>query len=227
MINCTEVDVALEDARTLLFESDGGFYVACAALVLVSGLLLALGEVLVRPLGAVVSFSAASGGVFVLSSLFEGLPCEGRLVASGVAGVVAAMLVLCLLKAGLFAVGAGSFGALAHYVYVSIPAIEELDPPFTLAGRSGWYYISIGAAGLVGGVVAHAQRTHFVRLTTSLLGASGLAMAVHVIVEREEGKALPGVALLAVVGVGTLGGVLVQRHLYLKRKKKKECKLPK
>lgn len=223
-MNCTELDTAVDEVYTLL-ASDAGFYVACAALLLVSGLLLVMGETWVRPLGAVVGGTGAAVAVYVLSAVFDGVPCTGRLVSSGVAGVLAASLVLCLLKAGLFVLGASAFGTLAHFVYEALPFLDDLDPPFELVGRSGYYYIVVGVAGVVGAVVAHVQKTQIVRITTSLLGGGGVALTTHLVVRRETGgERVPDAALLAILLVGTLFGVFVQHRIGKVKQRRKELK---
>ena len=54
-MNCTELDGFVDDAYDFFAAHDGGFAVAIAALVVVSGLLLVKGEQLVRPLSALVA----------------------------------------------------------------------------------------------------------------------------------------------------------------------------
>lgn len=217
-MNCTELDAAVDDVHALV-TSDAGFYVGCGVLLLLSGVLLVFGETWVRPLGAVVGGAGAAAAVYVLSAALDAVPCTGRLVASGVAGVLAACLVLCLLKAGLFVLGASAFGTLAHFVYEALPFLDDAEPPFVLLGRSGYYYVAVGVAGIVGAVVAHLQKTEVVRITTSLLGGGGVALATHLVVERESGEEVPDVALLAILLVGTLFGVFVQHRLAKTRRK--------
>ena len=137
--------------------------------------------------------------------------------------MLAACLVLCLLKAGLFVLGASAFGTLAHFVYEALPFLDDAEPPFVLMGRSGYYYVVVGVAGIVGAVVAHVQKTQIVRITTSLLGGGGLALTTHLVVERESDEKVPDVALLAILVVGTLFGVFVQ-HRIAKTRRQKEVK---
>jgi hypothetical protein len=211
MINCTELDEAVEDTRVLLLESDGGFFLLVASLLLGSGLLLLRGEKLVRPMSALVGGVGATVAVFVLTALLDDMTCVARLVASGVAGVLAAVLALCIFKTGLFVLGAGGFGAVAHLIYESLP-LQDVKPPFVLLGRSGYYYLTLLVAGVVGAGVAYAQRTHFVRISSSLVGGGGVSLGVWLLAER-AGEDLPPLVLLAVLVVCTVGGVAVQRHL--------------
>ena len=211
MINCTELDGAVEDARRLLVEGDAGFALLIGVLLLGSGALLVRGETLVRPMAALVGGGAAAVAVYVLTALVDDATCVARLVASGVAAVLAAVLALCVFKTGLFVLGAAGFGAVAHLLYESLP-LGGLAPPFVLLGRSGYYYLTLAAAAVVGAVVAYVQRTHFVRISSSLLGGGGVALAVWLLADR-AGEDAPPLALLVVLATCTVGGVVVQRHL--------------
>ena len=103
-------------------------------------------------------------------------------------------------------------------MYLNAALLDDLDPPFVLLGRSGYYYIAVGAAGVVGAVVAHVQRAQVVRITTSVLGGGGVALVTHLVVVREGGAAVPDVALLVVLLVCTVVGVAVQTRLAKKKR---------
>lgn len=220
-MNCTELDVAVDDVRVLFGESEGGFVVACGALVVASLLLLVMGESWVRPMSAVVAGISAGVVVFVVSAFVEEwMPCVARLVVACVAAVCGAVLALCIFKTGLFVIGAAGFGAVAHLVYESLP-MENISPPFVLAGRSGYYYATLTVAGLVGAVVSQFMRTHFVRISSSLLGGGGLALTVHLVATRSD-DTVPGIVLLLVLLVSTVGGVGIQYRVARYRRKKRE-----
>lgn len=216
-MNCTELDVALVTSHRLVVESDGGFAAGCLLLFLASLALLTHGERLVRPLSALVGAVGAAIGVFVATALFDPPPdCMLRLGASGVAAVLAAVLALCIFKTGLFVLGATGVAAVTHFVYEALP-LDGVPPPFVLLGRSGYYYAAMLVAAVVGAAVAYAQHTHFVRISSSLVGAGGLALLCHLVVGRVNGEAVPGVALLGILVVATLAGVATQRYLAKRR----------
>ena len=224
-MNCTELDDSLGDAREFFAESDTGFGIAIVVLILTSMALLAAGEHFVRPLSATIAGVTVAGFVFVLSEIAENaiaLPCEVRLIVSGVAGILAAILALCLLKTGLFLIGAGGFGVVAHYAYDALP-LDEVPAPFLLVGRSAYYYLVILLAGIVGAVASHWQRTHFVRLSSALLGGGGIAWSVHLISFRATGKhgAASPLVLLGILAVFTGIGVALQRHLAHRRQRRR------
>lgn len=219
-LNCTELDGVFDDGHSFLVESDLGFAVTVATLLLASGLLLVKGEHVVRAMSAAVAGVGAAGAVFVLSEFVDDVPCVARIGVAGGAGVIAAVLALCLLKTGLFLLGAAGFGVVAHYAYGALP-LGDVAPPFVLMGRSGYYYIAIAAAGVVGAVASHWQRTHFVRISSSLLGGGGLAWTVHLVAERSD-STIPALALLSVLLVSTTGGVVTQHYLAKQRRRPRQ-----
>lgn len=222
VMNCTEFDEAYSQGRSFVLESDDGFAVACGFLLLLSGVLLARGEDLVRPLGAVVAGCVAAVATFVITQDSDSTSmCEVRLAVAGVAGVLVAVATLCLFKAGLFVLGAAGFGSIAHFIYEAIPALSSLDPPFVLFGRSGYYFIALGIGVVIGAVATQRQRVQFVRISSSLLGGAGVATTVHLIADRAQ-ETLPPAALLAIVLVCTLGGVYVQYRI--KRPKRRKAR---
>ena len=142
-MNCTELDLVIRDVHALVVQDDAAFGVAVGFLMILSLLLLGGGEKLVRPLSALVGGLAGAVGAFWATSLFdEKMECMARLITSAVAGVLCAVLALCIFKTGLFVLGAGAFATATHFVYDVLP-LDGIKPPFVLAGRSGYYYIAM------------------------------------------------------------------------------------
>lgn len=220
-MNCTELDMAVSDIHTLYLEEDAAFAVVCVASVIISGLFVVQGEELMRPLAAISGGLGATAATFVLSSLFFD-DCNVRLVASGIAGVMAAILALCILKSGLFILGAAGFGAITHLVYDALP-LEDVSPPFTLLGRSGYYYIAMGVAVFSGAIIAWCQKKPFVRITSSLIGGAGLSFTTWIVAER-AGERLPSVALLAILVASVVVGVPTQKYTKQYREKRRTRK---
>ena len=223
MFNCSDLDSALRDAHFSLSEGKEVFALALVALVSTSLLLLIQGEHLARPLGAVVGACAAGGGVYVVTSFAEAQSaCTVRLGASGVAAVVGATIAAWAFKAGLFALGAAGFGAVAHLLYETLPTNEWLPPSeFALFGRSAYYYAVLLVAGLVGAVAAGSERKLFVRLCSSLLGGSGLALAIH-LASAQSGDTVDAPVLLLLTAGSGGAGVVAQSRIEHHRKRRKE-----
>ena len=219
-MNCTELDAVAADARRFTADfGDAGFAVAATALGIVGLLLVTAGEHAVRPLGACAAASAAGVAAFAASGTV-GVACELRLGGAAAAAIAAAMLASCVLKTGLFLLGATSFGAGAHLTYgvLPVPAEAEAANPVWL-GRSVYYYAAIGAAAGVGAVLTCTHRGHFARIVSSLLGAACLAALVHLCVDRARGTAPPAWALLVTLVGATLVGVTVQERRKRRRRR--------
>lgn len=201
-MNCTALDQLASHLTGAVETNDVAFWVLTTAISVVSLVLLLDGARLMRPLGALVGGVAGSVGVFVLLS---GTSCEVRLAMSGIAGVLLALLALFLLKAGLFLVGAASLGGLSHLVYEALPL-----------PRSEWYYVVVGAGGLLGAVVSWCQRRQFAQIASSLLASGGIATVLVLATER-AGSRVPDAVLLAQVTCCTFLGTFVQHTIRRRR----------
>ena len=218
-MNCTDFDATVTDLQQLIQYEDTGFYLGSGSLLVTSALLLLAGEVLVRPLAAFVGGVAGGVGVFVLSQAVD-LDCEVRLVSAGVTSLVCALLALFILKTGLFVLGGVAFGGVAHLIYESLP-LEGASQPFELFGLGGWYYIVVGVSGVAGAVISQLQRTWFVRISTSMLGGGGIALATWLLAER-SGSAVHPLVLLGITVACTVIGVYVQQKIADRKKDAKE-----
>lgn len=221
-MNCTELDDVFDNAEVFFLESDAGFAVAIVALLLVSGVLLAKGEHLARTIGAVASAAVTAIAVFVLTGVSANdMECTARLVVALVSGVFAAVLSLCLFSTGFFLVGAVGLGTVAHYVYDLLPL--NLSP--VLLGRSGYYYMTLLVAAILGAVASHVQRKHFVRICSSMIGGGGVAWAVHLVAHRENGESAPPLVLLSILALSTLAGTAAQYEI-ARRKQRRPAEEP-
>jgi hypothetical protein len=205
-MNCTELDVLHADAHGLV----AAHHLDVVALGLVSLVLLAFGERLVRPLAALTAAAAASLTAFAAAATGD---CATRVALAAAAGGVAALLALCLLRKGLLLVGAAGFGTVAHYLYDALPAIPGLAP-------TAVYYALLGAASAVGSLAAWWQPDDFVRLSSALLGGGAAAWATHLGVTRATGAPPSALALLAVLAGATGAGVVAQTWLHTRRRRR-------
>lgn len=222
-VNCTQIDEVYSAVEGFATETDAGLVVAIGALGLVSAVLLSHGERLVRPLGGALAGLGGAVVAFVFSAA-AGFPCELRVGAAGVAGILLAVVALCLLKTGLFLLGAAGLGVVGHLAYVSVP-FDDSGAPFELLGRSGYYFITIAVCVLFGGLVSQIQKKHFVRTVSSALGGSGLGVCTHVVLVRLGARGGTPAAPLLVAVAGTTGGCVLQSRLEKWRgRRKKELK---
>ena len=206
MLNCTDLDAAVTDAHALLHSGDAMLIVALCLLVGLAGALLVAGETLVRPLGAVVGGVGGTVTAFVLTALVDDMDCGVRLAVAGVTGVLVALLALCVLRTGVFLIGAGGLATVTHFVYDALPSHGDA----ALLGRSAYYYAAMVGAVLVGGVLAHCQRRDVLRLSRSLVGGGCLVLALHLGLDR-MGERVPTIATASTLVGAAVVGVSVQR----------------
>ena len=165
-MNCSELDAASSHLRDAVVDSDWGFALACAAIAVPSLLLLAAGEQLMRVLSALVAGVGGGVAVFVVTEAVRpAVACEARLIAAGVAAVGAAVLAVCVVRTGLFALGAAGFGVVTHLVYDSLPLAAATAGAPRLLGRPVHYYLAMAAMVALGAIVGALQRREFVRIS--------------------------------------------------------------
>lgn len=229
MLNCTELDAFVYDVHDMARDPNTGVIIVASFLCIVGSLLVFAGEQLVRPLGAIVGGIGGAWATFVVTSILEGddtspmMACEGRLIASGVVGVLGAALSLFILKTGIFILGAGGLAAVTHLVYDSLPLPPPPEGDFSLMGRSGYYYAAMAASVVVGGAVSYAQRKNFLRIASSLLGGGCFALTLVLVCERYDVE-FPSVGGLGVLVVSTFIGVTVQKWRARMKKKSRQEK---
>ena len=197
-VDCSALDVAGDDATAAL-SGEVGFVIGAGTLGVLSLLLLLAGRG-ARP-RAQRRWSrggAAAGSLYLLT---DGTDCATRLWLAAGAGVAGAALVLCLLGSGFFVLGAGGFGAVAHYVYVALPTgVTGTTPAWS-------YYAAVGRRRARRGPPWRGGSGSASRaLSSALLGGAGLALLAHLIAAR-AGGAVPAPALLAVTVGASAGGI--------------------
>lgn len=223
LMNCTQLDNTLSHLSTWAFEDLSGFVVAMVALSIVSLILLIAGERVIRPGVSVLAGIGGGIATYMASGLFATQwPCETRIATAGFSALAAALLALCILRIGLFILGGASFGIFAHVLYETLP-LEGVSPPFVVLGKSAYYYLTILVFSIIGAIVSHFSRSHFLRIGTSILGAAGISLVVHSISSRTN-QSLSPLVLLTIIVLGSVAGVLLQRHLAQRRTQAKEKK---
>ena len=214
-MNCSDLDDSVDAIENFVVNNDVGFIIAITLLLATSCTLLSHGEHFVKPLSTLIGGVGGCVAVYIVSDILS-LPCVARVIISILSGVLLALLALCLFKTGLVLLGAAGFGTIAHFLYDSLP-LDSVDPPFLLAGLSGYYYLTMLIAIIIGGVVAYFQKKNLIRISSSLVGGGGLAASVHLIGDR-SGNEIPPLLLLVILIVASSLGVALQRHLAHRRR---------
>ena len=158
MLNCTELDGALEHTHAFVVRHPVGSVVAIVSLVLAGLTLLAYGERVIRVAGTVIG----GGATLVLAYALLGqtdLACEVRVGIAAVLAILVALAISCVLKSGMFLVGSAGLAGVTHVVYDALPAaVTRPTTTFQLMDRSGFYYVAIGVAVVGGGVISYTHR---------------------------------------------------------------------
>lgn len=217
-MNCTELDESVRSVHAFVRDDDVGFATGVTLALAVSTLLLAYGELCVRFVGAVIGGLGGTVSVYVLSDVVR-LPCPARVAVAVVSGVFLSLFALCAFTTGIVLLGAAAFGSTAHFVYDALP-LEKMPPPFLIAGRSGYYYLTMTVAVVAGGVVAVFQKKNLIRVSSSLIGGAGVSVTTFLVVDRAGGS-VGSLTLLLVMLVAACLGVCVQRALARRRKRRR------
>ena len=208
MLNCSDVDRALEETTDfLLFERVGGIILVVTMAIVSIGLIVR-GERFSKPLAGIVGAIAGGGGTIILTQNSSEMTCILRLSIAGVVSILICVLAICLVKTGLFLIGASGGGVLAHLIWQSLP-LSSVRGPFTLFGNSGYYYISVSTGTILGALVSQLKRKHFIRYASALLGSVGLALSLFLSLQL-IGVDIPVACYLAIVVGVTIMGVFIQ-----------------
>ena len=232
---CAHAEVAIEfvaslttNTTTELADEVGGEGVLLPLVLMFVSLVLAVrGGKLIKPscvvAAAAVGFWAVWDLVHMLVGLQQisetsptgGLPCEARLIGATVVALIAAVSAFCIIKLGLFLLGALAAGGT---VYLFFDAFPELDVgPSLVANRSLIAWGITLLAGLLGGLLVRCNSKKVLELVTAVVGGFGVAHAVHGLVSV-AGAELPGWGYIAIAVVVAVPGLWLQRRARLKSK---------
>ena len=205
MSNCTELD----HTREAVLRWEGVAISTAVALALLGLALLVYGERLVRPTGA----AFGGGATFVVAYSTLGyapdLACDARIGVAAVLAALAALVIACMFRLGIFLVGAAGLGGVAHLVYTALPSTLTRHGSLNVAGRSEYYYIVLLVSGVGGGILSCTQRARLLRLLSSAVGGGCIVLSAHLLTLRALGIALPSrVALPILLGVTATGTLL-------------------
>eukprot|EP01006_Ploeotia_vitrea_P033495 TRINITY_DN65566_c3_g3_i1.p1 TRINITY_DN65566_c3_g3~~TRINITY_DN65566_c3_g3_i1.p1 ORF type:complete len:262 (+),score=97.29 TRINITY_DN65566_c3_g3_i1:37-786(+) len=187
-----------------------------------------LGEKVFKPTVAGAGFATLGYGMFWATREVAGLSDSARLGLVLAAGVVGAVVVVSVYKAGVFLSGAVAGALLFNLAYQVVVTQTHVQHPSIEA-----HYIAVGLAAVVGGVLAVKWFKYAVRVMTAMIGSyMGVAGVSHFISrgnEKATDSLSPRVffshsesfqcqddacyALLGAWGVLFVLGMMVQFHL--------------
>lgn len=219
-LNCTHVDAIVKNGISA-YETEEGFSVVVLLLIISSLCLLLFGDKIGRRVAAGISFFAVALLLYSITTVgvipFE-IDCVARGSVALLGGLSAASLVLCLLNAGIFVLGTVAFGTVSHFVYESLSL--PTSSSFVVLGKSSYYFLAVGGAGLVGAAVAMALKKQFIRLFSCVAGGGGIALGYHLVEER-RGNEVGSAPLFVIVVVSAAGGLIFQHAMGRCRKRRR------
>ena len=133
----------------------------------------------------------------------EGSDCTARVTMTVVGSIAAVVLCVCLLNKALFVLGAGAFGATAHYMYDVLPIVA----PEAWGGRSIYYWATVAVASAVGGVAVCCNKDEALIISTAVVGACALTGSVFALASPPAWVAAP------IIAPSAAASVVVQHHI--------------
>lgn len=177
------------------------------AAVLASLTLLVFGHRILRTVSAV-----ANGSVVFFLALRSASwvsACELQIAVAGLSAASAALLTVCLLKTGLFLVGASAFGLTTYVLYDGMVSAEpSVLGGMAWMGRSVVFWGLVAASAVAGAVVVVVLRRKVYMAISSLLGATGMCVSLVLFA-----PSAPAWVFLVVFCVSTAGGIGAQHLL--------------
>lgn len=214
MLNCTELDHVLELTHSVVVDHPVGIVIATVLLALFGIVLLAYGERMIRPAGAVIGGVTTLTISYAMIGYITQLDCTMRIIVACVLAVLVALAILCILRSGVFLVGAAGLGAVTHLVYDALPAtLTKPTTSFKLMDRSGYYYIAMVVAVIGGGILSYTQRKTLMRIMSSMVGGGCLVLATHLVWMQAFDRGVPAVAALAILLLSTVCGAFLQHYI--------------
>tara|TARA_B110001450_G_scaffold257061_1_gene290800 strand:- start:1517 stop:2233 length:717 start_codon:yes stop_codon:yes gene_type:complete len=214
MFNCTEFDTLLRLTHGAVADNPIGIAISIVSLLFVGTILLAYGERIIRPAGAVIGGLATLVISYVTLEYTSQLHCEVRVIIACVLAVLAALAISCILRSGVFLVGAVGLGSVTHIVYDAIPTtITRSNTSLEFMNRSAYYYIAMTIALVGGGILSYTQRKKLMRIMSSAVGGGCIVLAVHLVWIQMFDNGIPATVALVLLLLSTVCGAFLQHFL--------------
>ena len=172
--------------------------------------------------------SALSAGAFAFWAVYsfirtssDQVSCEASIIIASFMALIAAISAGCILKAGLFFVGAAGAAGLVHLIFTAFPGLHDMGDQPTLLDKSFAYWGLILLSAIAGGLVLRWNSKPILEVATSFVGGTGLAYALHSINDTAGGSADNWVFMLSGL-VAAIVGILVQRNMRLRGCKRRQ-----
>jgi hypothetical protein len=164
------------------------------------------------------SFSAAGFAFYAVYTFGrttgDRVSCEALIIVSSIVAAIAAIAAGCILKAGLFSVGAAAMAFIVHMIYSAFTQLHYIGNQPILAEKSLAYWGLMLLAGIAGGLVLRWNSNPILEVITSCVGGAGMAYSLHAIADIAGANVDEWVFMASGLGA-TVVGIVVQRHLRL------------
>jgi hypothetical protein len=155
-------------------------YIFSAIGFLFSIFMIFMGGPYFKPIATILSsFSVFWAIMYLLYKMDDrDISCELQFLLSGIAGLLMGVVTSFIVKFGLFLVGAGFFGASAHFFMNSFPELESIGNTPKVFNRTLVYYGVLVVFGLIGGVAIRCRERVALEACTAIIGSLTLCVSV-------------------------------------------------
>jgi hypothetical protein len=189
--------------------------------LLVSLVLLAAGGRIFR-LAAAFSAGVLGFGFFYyfVRSSNLGISCTTSIVGSGVISILLSFAAGCIVKAGLFFVGAAAMAGFVHMTYTAFPMMHTIGNQPAFVDKSIAYWILLVLSALVGGLTVRYNDKPILEILTSCLGGAGMGYALRSFNDT-LGENVPRWVFVIIGFLCTILGIIVQRRSRIRNRRQR------
>lgn len=214
--HCDHIDTSLEiliDMKNMSEEHiQNPNVVVYFILLLISTVSILVGAKILKFVAATSAAIVVFYGVYKTSANTNGISCDMKIIISSAFALIAAMMMVCIIKLAFFVVGALSMFGLVHLTFNAFPELHSIYDTTQFFNKSIIYWACALVASLTGGLMFRCHQTLALEITTSILGSIGFAHAIYGLTEISGADIHKSVFLGIAVGMSTIG-ILSQRKL--------------
>lgn len=218
-MNCSDFDILHTELIRHISDTSRIFWIVSLCFVSIfSFLMIAVGEKIIKPSSGFVCGVVGFLLGYTITSYISETECETKIFISAIFGVVLSFVGFCIMKAGIFIVGATAFGTVGHYIFNVVPD-DILPTSFVFLNLNGAYWITIACSGILGAIMSKCFKKDFLILVTSMLGGSGIAFSTYVSFEKlpKNPIVLPDIVYLFETLFFLVIGIFLQRRRFRKK----------
>lgn len=144
------------------------------------------------------------------------ISCDATIAGAGCVALLVGLAAGCILKAGLFFVGAAALVGAVHMAFSAFPTLHTIGSQPTLADKSVSYWILMLLSAVAGGLAVRYNDKAVLEVLSSCVGGAGIAYGLRSLNDVLDGAAPRWVFVLAGL-VAAATGIVAQRRCRLRR----------